>query len=306
MRARVVEFLSNRWLVFVSRVVLGAIFLTASIGKVQQQAAFIDLVKGYGILPDSLAQAYGLVVPWVELFIGCCLILGVFSRFASALSIPLTLSFVIASSYALINDIGVNCGCFGEVIILSHPVSLSLDCLMLATALAVLFSRTGDEFLSAGHLLSRYPLGSGRRKRFTYDKAGRLAVVALAMAVVTATVFITGGARESFELQIDTALEQTKPVFTYFYAEKCSACEEIEPLINELEHEYGDRIAFIHIDYWEASRLAEELGVGTTPTMLLITGKDDDGQYIVYQRFDKSADEESLRDSLEQLLQSSE
>ena len=310
MRARIEEILDNRWLLFISRLLLGGIFLVAGITKLQNPDIFIDTVESYGMLPSGLAQFYGLVVPWVELFIGFCLVFAVFTRFAAFLSIPLIASFMMASVYALFNPKLVVCGCFGEIIQLSHPASLSLDFIMLAMALVVLSSRAGEQFLSIGHLLSgylsRYYPASGRRGRLIYNAAGRLAVVALAMAVIAVMLSIGGGARGPFEVQIDTALEQSKPVFAYFYAEGCSACEEIEPMLNELEQEYGDRIAFIHIDYWQASRLLKELEVSITPTMLLITDRSDDGQYIVYQRFDKTVNRSTLIDSIEQVLNSTE
>ena len=310
MRARIEEFLDNRWLLFISRLLLGGIFLVAGIPKLQNPDVFINTVESYGMLPSGLAQFYGLVVPWVELFIGFCLIFAVVTRFVAFLSILLIASFMMASVYALFNPNLVVCGCFGEIIQLSHPASLSLDFIMLAMALLVLSSRMGEEFLSIGHLLSgylsRYYPGSGRKGRLVYDIASKLAIVALAMAVVAVIVFIGGGARDSFKVQIDTALEQNKPVFAYFYSEECSACEEVEPMIDEMEQEYGDRIAFIHFDYWQASQLVKDFGVDVTPTMLLITDRSDDGQYTVHQRFDKTMDEETARDSLEQVLNPTE
>ena len=317
MIARLEEILDNRWLIFVWRVILGGIFVAASVTKLQQQAEFIDTVIGYGILPDVLARLYGLVVPWVELFIGCCLILGIFSRFAAALSIPLTISFVIASSYALLNAVSSSCGCFGEVISLSHPVSLSLDAVMLAMALLLLFRKASEKFLSVGPWLSRYNLGSGRRGRLIFEKVSKLAVVAMAMVAVFLIILgaqhLFGTESESslesyvtptqspLDREIESALAQGKPTFIYFYAEGCPACEAVKPIINELEQEYGDRIAFMHVDYWEASQAVEEFGIEKTPTMLLITGKNDEGEYVVYRRFEGVIKKETIIDSLESL-----
>jgi len=317
MIARLKEIFDNRWLIFALRIILGGIFITASVTKLQQQTTFVDTVIGYGILPDVLAQLYGLVVPWVELFIGCCLILGIFSRFASAVSIPLIISFVVASSYALLNPVEGGCGCFGEVITLSHPVSLALDAVMLTMALLLLFRKASEEFLSVGPWLSRYNLGTGTRGRLIFEKVSKLVVVAMAMVAVS--LIILGAQRlfgtesesalESYvtptqsplDREIESALAQGKPTFIYFYAEGCSSCEAVEPIINELEQEYGDRIAFMHVDYWEASQAVEEFGIEKTPTMLLITGKNDEGEYIVYQRFEGTIKKETIIDSFERL-----
>lgn len=255
-------------------------------------------------MPDALAQLGGLTVPWVELFIGCALVLGIFSRFAYAISIPLTSSFIIINIYGLLHPVGDNCAvCFGQVISLSYPVALLLDCVMLAIALLLLFCKVGEGFLSIGPLLSKYNLGSGRRERFIFEKVSKLAVITLVMVIAMSS--IGGGAQVSLGTEIDRALEQGKPVFIYFYAERCPPCEAVEPIIKELEYEYDDRIAFKHIDYWEAPQAVKGFGVEKTPTMLLITGKNDKGEYIVYQRFDKNTDKGMLRDSFEQVLQSS-
>jgi len=300
MKSRIEKIPDNQWFIFALRLILGGIFLAASVTKLQQQTGFIDTVTSYGILSDGLARVYGLVVPWAELFIGCCLILGIFSRFASALSIPLVLSFMVASSYALFNPVTDDCGCFGEVISLSLPVALSLDVAMLSMALLLLFTQARREFLSTGSLLSRYSLGSGRR-RLIFEKASKIVVIAIVMVVVIPFI---GGTEIALEPEIDRALEQGKPVFLYFYYEGCSACEDIKPTIDELEWEYEDRIAFMHIDYAEAYRAGQKFEVVSTPTILLITGKDDEGQYIVSQRFVGVIAKEMLQDSLEQALQS--
>ena len=70
--------LQNRWLLFSLRLILGVIFILASISKIQDIAKFVSIVTSYGMLPNSLANLYGNIVPWLELFIGCALLLGVF------------------------------------------------------------------------------------------------------------------------------------------------------------------------------------------------------------------------------------
>lgn len=295
MKASVKEIIANRWLIFALRVVLGGIFIAASVSKLQQPAAFTNTVLSYGLLPISLAQFYGFILPWVELFIGCALVLGIFSEFASALSIPLIISFVIASSLSLLRPVGDDCGCFGEVVTLSHPVALSLDAVMLAMALLLLFNEAREKFLSIGLLLSRHNPGSGRRQRFIFEKTSKLIIVALAMVIVIPFI---GGAQILFDTEIDNALEKDKLAFLFFYREGCSPCEDGKLIINELEQEYGDRVVFIRIDYAEAPQAVQEFDIKGTPAMLLVTGKNDEGEYIVFQRFEGRTDKKTLRDSL--------
>jgi uncharacterized membrane protein YphA (DoxX/SURF4 family)/thiol-disulfide isomerase/thioredoxin len=330
MKTRVQEIVQNRWLLLGSRLVLGGIFIAASITKLQDQSGFIDDVVRYGILPDILAQLYGIIVPWLELFIGCSLVLGIFSRLASAVSIPLIISFIVASSYRLVNPAGGGCGCFGEVITLSYPVSLTLDAVMLLTALLLLLNKVGDGFLSIGSLVFWRRFGFGRRVKFVFENTGKLAVVACTMvpAIVLfggVTVSLGGDIESapvseegdlqkspaieldyvaletSLRREIDSALEQGKPAFLFFYIEGCPPCEEQKPVINELMREYGNRVAFMDIDM-SGPVILEELNARESPTILLVTGKDSQGKYVVYRRFEDVTDLETLRSSIEQAL----
>ena len=319
MRDRIEEIINNRWLLFALRLVLGGIFIAASVSKLQHQAEFVATVSGYGLLPATLAQFYGFAVPWVELFIGCSLILGIFSRFVSAVSILLIISFVVASAYRLFNPAGGGCGCFGELFALSYPASLSLDAVMLFMALILLLNNAKEEVLGIRSVLSRYNPVSERRGRLILEKVGKLAVVAVAMAIVIP--FIGGGqasldtekevdnttelnsvpASISYDREIDSALEQGKPVFLYFYIVGCPPCEEQKPVINGLMRKYGERVVFLDV-IMGGSNVAQEFNVKDSPSMLLINGKNDEGEYVVYQRFGGVTELESLEESIERVL----
>lgn len=266
MKASIKEIIDNRWLIFSLRVALGGIFIAASVSKLPYQAEFTNTVIGYGILPDSLARFYGSIVPWAELFIGCALVLGIFSRFISALSIPLIVSFIVANVYGLFHPVADICGCFGPVISLSHPASLAIDAVMLLMAVSLLLHKYEAEFLSIGPLLSRLNLGLGRR-RLIIETGSKFAIVALAGLVIGMPLI--GGAQGS--------TDSSKPALLAFY-EGCRC--QVDPIKDNLEHEYGDRIDFIYING------KEEFDVTEFPTVLLMSGKDDQGKYIEYQRFE--------------------
>ena len=101
----------NRWLLLLVRIVLGGLLITSSLSKFHDQIAFREALLAYGMLPESLGSLYAAVLPWVELLIGCCLVLGVFLLFASALSLPLVLSFTIANVYAMVHPLGPAADC---------------------------------------------------------------------------------------------------------------------------------------------------------------------------------------------------
>jgi len=319
MKARVTEIVNNRWLIFSLRVALGSIFIAASVSKIPHQAEFTSTVTSYGILPDNLAHFYGSVLPWAELFIGCCLVLGIFSRFASTLSLPLIVSFIIASTYGLSHQLEGGCGCFGQQIPMSYSVSLAIDVVMLVTAVQLLLHKDKAEFLSMGRLLSRRKPGVtgkerrkpmvGERRRFISEKSSKFAIVALAVLAIGMPLACTQGPLH-WELSspvpmIDQALG--KPAFLYFHVEGCPECEREMPIVEELKKEYTGKINFIDINCSNPEGGAIATAFGFTPRqrfpiMLLITAKDGEREYVGYRLGVGFTDKEKLKDGIEQVL----
>ena len=73
-------------------------------------------------------DAYILILPWLEIVIGCCLILGLFPKIFSGICIPVVLSFIGANAvwyYTALHPSG--CGCFGEMLTLPYQNALIID-----------------------------------------------------------------------------------------------------------------------------------------------------------------------------------
>ncbi len=120
--------------VTVLRVALGALFIISSFAKLQHPDLFVDAVQNYHMLPVALADFFGTVLPWVELFVGWCLVLGIFPTFASAICILMTLTFVVGNVSSFFRDVGEACGCLGNLVNMNHTTSLIVDFVMLFVA----------------------------------------------------------------------------------------------------------------------------------------------------------------------------
>jgi thiol-disulfide isomerase/thioredoxin/uncharacterized membrane protein YphA (DoxX/SURF4 family) len=313
--------IQNQWLLFSLRMVLGAVFIVAAVAKIQDIAKFVSTVVSYGILPVSLAHLYGNVIPWVELFIGCALLLGVLVRFTSALLVPLVISFVIAGSYALLHTIGVNCGCFGTFLALSHPVSLILDGLILIAAFILLLN-SSREVLSIGQLIDRLRLNNSPAEnkpliKYMLPAIIRVSCVALVMIPAAGLAIgmheISKPAQQivetlnlptSISSEVDNALLQHQPVFIEVYADGCGLCEAAAPVVSSLEQEFTGEVVFIPIDYYTNTAAVSDIGVMGTPTVLVIVSKNSKGQYNVVGRFQSFLDKTSLEAYLEQAIKS--
>jgi putative oxidoreductase len=110
--SRFVKVLSNKYVVFAARLILGVVFIYASLSKIQNPGEFAQAIYNYRMVPESLINIMAIVLPWMELICGILIIIGVFVR-GSALLIGLMLAvFIIALSSALIRGLDISCGCF--------------------------------------------------------------------------------------------------------------------------------------------------------------------------------------------------
>lgn len=100
-----IAYLAARW-------ILGVMFIYASIHKILYPAAFARAVYFYQILPDALVNLVALVLPWVELFLGVLLIVGLWMPGAAVISTLLFMTFMAALSYNVARGLDIGCGCF--------------------------------------------------------------------------------------------------------------------------------------------------------------------------------------------------
>jgi len=95
-----------------ARLVLGAVFLWASLDKVVHPVELADAVANYRILPTQLVNPVALGLPFVEAVCGGCLVLGFLSDSCALISGLLALSFTLATTSALWRGLDIDCGCF--------------------------------------------------------------------------------------------------------------------------------------------------------------------------------------------------
>lgn len=86
--------------------------LYASFSKIAEPKDFATLVDNYQFLPYALTNLMAILLPWVELYVGMSLILGIFVDGATLLTMGMMLMFIIALSQATIRGLDIECGCF--------------------------------------------------------------------------------------------------------------------------------------------------------------------------------------------------
>lgn len=104
-------------------------------------------------------------------------------------------------------------------------------------------------------------------------------VLALLVAGVAVFRFVTASeatleATPNPRERLAAALEQNKPVFIEFYADRCPACVAMKPIIAELKKQYGKQIEFILADTdGTGLDLAIEYQVMYIPAYVFINGQ---------------------------------
>jgi len=101
--------------VFTARIIVGLIFITASIFKIYDPFSFIEIIKNYQILPTYMINDTAIILPFIELITGLFLLSGIFVKGSSIISSLLIFIFLAALIFNLSRGIDVSCGCFSSV-----------------------------------------------------------------------------------------------------------------------------------------------------------------------------------------------
>jgi uncharacterized membrane protein YphA (DoxX/SURF4 family) len=102
-------------LAWTARFVVGAVFIFASIEKIQNPDAFSQSILNYRIIDSSVGVTLAaMVLPWIELVAGFCLVLGVYTKGSSSILLVLLVVFILAIAQGLIRGLDISCGCFTQ------------------------------------------------------------------------------------------------------------------------------------------------------------------------------------------------
>lgn len=101
------------WLSLLARLTLGGVLFVAGYLKVDALDKSQMAVRAYELLPISIANFMGVVIPFFEIAVGLLLILGAATRVNAALGGLLMVVFIAAIGQAWVRGLSIDCGCFG-------------------------------------------------------------------------------------------------------------------------------------------------------------------------------------------------
>ncbi len=106
------KFTANPRFIRAAMIILGCIFIVASIPKILNPGKFAEIVFNYHVLSGIWINILAVVLPWLELVAGICLVLDWLSHGAVIIVNLLLMIFVCVLLYDLARGIDVSCGCF--------------------------------------------------------------------------------------------------------------------------------------------------------------------------------------------------
>ena len=107
------NFLSNKYLLFLFRIILGFVFIYAGILKISDPAGFSEVINNYKLLPLLFVNFFAITLPWIEVVAGLFLLFGISVKENSFIISAMLVVFILAVGISLGRGLNIDCGCFG-------------------------------------------------------------------------------------------------------------------------------------------------------------------------------------------------
>lgn len=131
----------NKAVLVVFRLVLGGLFVYAGAAKALEPLDFAQNIRNYQLVGQSLSFLAALVLPWLEILAGACLVAGIWKRGAALVISVLLVFFIVLTAVTMVRGLDVDCGCFGPAARKAGWGVLLEDLAMLALGLVLLLEK---------------------------------------------------------------------------------------------------------------------------------------------------------------------
>lgn len=106
------SLLENRYVVLSARLLLGFVFVVASIDKLADPNAFAVSISYYRLVGEPVTLILATILPWVELLAGLFLLFGIMMRGSSLLLLLMLVLFTAGVISGIARGLDISCGCF--------------------------------------------------------------------------------------------------------------------------------------------------------------------------------------------------
>lgn len=102
------------WVGLLARFTVGGVWIWAGAIKLPHPESSITAVRAYQLLPPTVADALGRVLPMLEVVVGVCLVIGLLRRASAGASVVMLVAFIVGIVSVWVRGIAIDCGCFGD------------------------------------------------------------------------------------------------------------------------------------------------------------------------------------------------
>lgn len=130
-----------KYVILLARLIIGGLFIYASIHKIADPAAFSVSIRNYLVLPPAWSNLCALMLPWIEVVAGSLLILGILTKPSALLTTGMLGVFLAAIIHAYSIGLNIDCGCFSSAAASEGKIGLFhifRDSALFLTSLAIL------------------------------------------------------------------------------------------------------------------------------------------------------------------------
>jgi uncharacterized membrane protein YphA (DoxX/SURF4 family) len=108
------KILSNKYLLFIIRILIAFVFIYAGAEKISNPDDFALSISNYRLLPTASINFFAISLPWIEIVSGILLLFGISVKENSAIIFVLLSVFTLAIIISLFRGLNIDCGCFGN------------------------------------------------------------------------------------------------------------------------------------------------------------------------------------------------
>ena len=105
---------SNDYGLLLIRIFLAIVFIFSGVTKLLALQGFVQIVNHFMILPETIVPYFADLLPVVELFLGLCLLSGLYNSISN--NTDLQFYHCNHTILSLIRGLSVNCGCFARAV----------------------------------------------------------------------------------------------------------------------------------------------------------------------------------------------
>jgi len=149
-----------KYLTLLARLLIGGLFIYASIHKIFDPVDFAASIRNYNILPASWSNMTAVILPWIELGVGSFLVIGFETKPSALITTVMLGIFLVALVYVYYIGLDIDCGCFSSSASSAGRVGLYhlvRDTLLFVVSLFILVMDGGDFSFSRSAVLAPQP-----------------------------------------------------------------------------------------------------------------------------------------------------